>query len=148
LREAVFNAIIHRDYNTTSAIQIKIYSNRLSISNEGKLPPEITIEDLKREHLSKSRNKLLADIFYKAGLIESWGRGTLKIFSECKKAHIPEPNFYEEHGVVKIIFEMKGSDVLSLNGGLNENLVNINSYISKNPGKKTIEIADATNTPF
>jgi len=63
LREAIFNALIHRDYNTTSAIQIKIYNNSLSITNEGKLPPEITIADLRREHLSKPRNKLLADIF-------------------------------------------------------------------------------------
>jgi len=104
LREAIFNAIIHRDYNTTSAIQIKIYNNHLSIANEGKLPPEITIDDLKREHLSKPKNKLLADIFYKAGYIESWGRGTLKIMYECEKANIPEPLFYEEHGVVKICF--------------------------------------------
>jgi len=79
LREAILNALIHRDYNTTSAIQIKIYDNSLSITNEGKLPPEITIADLRREHLSKPRNKLLADIFYKAGFIESWGRGTLKM---------------------------------------------------------------------
>lgn len=94
LREAIFNAIIHRDYNTTSAIQIKIYDNSLSVVNEGKLPPEISVDDLKREHLSKPRNKLVADIFYKAGFVESWGRGTLKIVNECKKAHIPEPVFF------------------------------------------------------
>ena len=134
LREAIFNALIHRDYNTTSGIQIKIYNNSLSIANEGKLPPEITIDDLKREHLSKPGNKLLADIFYKAGFIESWGRGTLKIIRECKKAHIPEPNFYEQHGVVKIVFELanmkdrllqgeiKGEIKGEINEGLNEGL--------------------------
>jgi len=123
LREAIFNALIHRDYNTTSAVLIKIYNNSLSIANEGKLPPEITIADLKREHLSKPRNKLLADIFYKAGFIESWGRGTINIINECKTANIPEPNFYENHGVVKIIFEL--TDISKpknskLNGELNE----------------------------
>jgi ATP-dependent DNA helicase RecG len=119
LREAVFNALIHRDYNTTSAIQIKIYNNSLSIANEGKLPPEITIADLRREHLSKPRNKLLADIFYKAGNIETWGMETLKIIRECKIAHIPEPTFYEQHGVVKIVFELAGDTVKFQNGELN-----------------------------
>ncbi len=163
LREAIFNALIHRDYNSTSAILIKIYNNSLSIANEGKLPPEITIADLKREHLSKPRNKLLADIFYKAGFIESWGRGTISIINECKKANIPEPNFYEEHGVVKIIFELtsigkflneglngglNGGLSGGLSGGLNENLDLIKKYITKHPGKKTSEIAEATRTPF
>ena len=107
LREAVFNALIHRDYNSTSAIQIKVYQDKLSIVNEGKFPPEVSIDDLKREHLSKPRNPLLADIFYKTGFIESWGRGTLKIIRECKAAHIPEPLFSEEHGVVRVEFSNK-----------------------------------------
>ena len=47
--------------------------------NEGKLPPEVPVEKLKTEHLSKPRNTLLADVFYKAGFIESWGRGTIKM---------------------------------------------------------------------
>jgi predicted HTH transcriptional regulator len=122
LREAIFNALIHRDYNTTSSIEIKIYNSSLSIANEGKMPPEITIDDLKREHLSKPRNKLLADIFYKAGFIESWGRGTLKIIRECKIANIPEPLFSEDHGVVKIIFTLTGTPGKFQNGELNGEL--------------------------
>ena len=144
LREAIFNALIHRDYNTTSAIQIKIYNNSLSIANEGKLPPEITIADLKREHLSKPRNKLLADIFYKAGFIESWGRGTLKILRECKEAHIPEPNFYEENGVVKIIFELAGGNNTRQHEGVSEGVVegvgegvkDLFLIIKENPGQR------------
>jgi len=49
------------------------------------LPREIKIEDLKRNHLSKPRNELLADIFFKAGLIEAWGRGTTKIVNLCRQ---------------------------------------------------------------
>jgi ATP-dependent DNA helicase RecG len=160
LREAVFNALIHRDYNTTSTIQIKIYNNSLSIANEGKLPPEITIDDLKREHLSKPRNKLLADIFYKAGFIESWGRGTLKIILECKKAHIPEPNFYEEHGVVKIIFRLSigGNDTIQgeeisgeISGEINEEINGeINAVlilIKNNGGIKANNIAKGVMKP-
>ena len=74
LREALLNAIIHRNYMTTSAIQVRIYDDRVVILNEGALPENITIEDLRREHLSKPRNTLIADVFYKAGFIESWGK--------------------------------------------------------------------------
>ncbi len=151
LREAIFNAIIHRDYNTTSAIQIKIYNNHLSIANEGKLPPEITIDDLKREHLSKPKNKLLADIFYKAGYIESWGRGTLKIMYECEKANIPEPLFYEEHGVVKISFKLsiKSNEEINgtLNGTLNSTQQKVFNTIKSNPNIKAKEIATLLDIP-
>lgn len=145
LREAIFNALIHRDYNTTSAIQIKIYDNCLSIANEGKLPPEITIEDLKREHLSKPRNKLLADIFYKAGFIESWGRGTLKIISECKKANLQEPIFQEEHGVVKVFFELVDNKVNFQNEGLNEGLNTLLQALINKPGRQAKDFPNLLN---
>ena len=160
LRESIFNALIHRDYNTTSAIQIKIYNTSLSIANEGKLPPEITIADLKREHLSKPRNKLLADIFYKAGFIESRGRGTLKIIRDCKEARIPEPYFFEDHGVVKIIFKLATSQVNSRNGELNSELNGeLNSELNygqqknfkeimRNPGINSSRIAKNLTIPF
>ncbi|GAG72996.1 unnamed protein product, partial [marine sediment metagenome] len=72
--------------------------------NEGKLPPEVPVEKLKTEHLSKPRNTLLADVFYKAGFIESWGRGTIKIMEKCLEQGLPEPDFVEEHGVMKVVF--------------------------------------------
>jgi ATP-dependent DNA helicase RecG len=79
LRESIINALIHRDYLGSSTIQVRVYSDRITFLNEGKLPPEVPLEKLKSEHLSIPRNKLLADVFYKAGFIESWGRGTLEI---------------------------------------------------------------------
>lgn len=94
LREAVVNAIVHRDYQTTSAVLIKVYADSLTISNEGGLPSQLSIDDLKREHLSIPRNPLIADLFYKAGLIEAWGRGTLKILNECIHNKLPEPFFF------------------------------------------------------
>lgn len=104
LREAVINALIHRDYHGFSQIQIRVYPDRMIIMNEGGLPPEITVEDLKKNHLSKPRNKLLADIFYFAGFIEAWGHGTLKIVKKCLEQGLPEPDFREEHGVMTVIF--------------------------------------------
>jgi len=104
LREAIINALIHRDYIGTSAIQIRVYNDKLVIMNEGKLPPEVPVEKLKTEHLSKPRNSLLAKAFYLAGFIESWGRGTIKIVENCLQQGLPEPDFIEEYGVMKVVF--------------------------------------------
>jgi len=104
LREAIINALIHRDYSGTSQIQIRVYPDKLMIMNEGKLPPEIPVEKLKTNHLSIPRNTLLAKIFYYAGFIESWGHGTIKIVENCIKQGLPEPDFVEEHGVMTVVF--------------------------------------------
>lgn len=104
LREATINALIHRDYLGTSTIQIRVYNDRLVVMNEGKFPPEVPVEKLKTEHLSKPKNVLLAGIFYKAGFIEGWGRGTIKIVEKCLEQGLPEPDFKEEFGVVTVQF--------------------------------------------
>ena len=83
LREAIINAVIHRDY-IGAHTQLKIYPDKLLLWNEGTLPKDIKIADLKKSHPSRPRNELLADVFFKAGLIETWGRGTIKITNECK----------------------------------------------------------------
>ncbi|MBQ9725646.1 MAG: putative DNA binding domain-containing protein, partial [Neisseriaceae bacterium] len=69
LREAIFNAIIHRDY-TGAAIQMRVWDDRIELWNDGELPFGQSIEHLKQSHASKPRNRLLANIFYKAGFIE------------------------------------------------------------------------------
>lgn len=68
------------------------------------MPNDIKIADLKKSHPSRPRNELLADVFFKAGLIEAWGRGTIKITNECKKAGLPEPEFKEEFGGFSVYF--------------------------------------------
>lgn len=68
------------------------------------MPKDIKIAALKKSHHSRPRNELLADVFFKAGLIETWGRGTIKITNECKKAGLPEPEFKEEFGGFSVCF--------------------------------------------
>jgi ATP-dependent DNA helicase RecG len=105
LREAVVNAICHRDYSAAGgAISIAIFDDRLEIASTGTLPVGVRIEDLKRDHASYLRNPLLADIFYRRGLIERWGRGTQKIISLCVEAGHPEPEFEERSGEVVVRF--------------------------------------------
>ena len=103
LREAIINAVIHRDY-LGPHIQLRVYDDKFWIWNIGKLPPEISLDKLKKPHSSYPRNKLLADVFFKAGFIEAWGRGTLKIVNKCKEKGLPEPEFSEMTGGFLISF--------------------------------------------
>jgi len=57
---------------------------------------------LKKEHDSIPRHKLMANTFYKAGLIETWGRGTLKVLDEYKKHGLLEPLIEEKQGGIAI----------------------------------------------
>jgi ATP-dependent DNA helicase RecG len=95
LREAVINALIHRDYfQTGSEIQIRVYDDRILITNPGTLPNGITVDDLKREgHRSMPRNTLLAQVFYYGELLEKWGTGTSRMIALCRKHGIPDPEF-------------------------------------------------------
>ena len=103
VRESLLNAVIHKNY-FGPPIQISIYDDKFMIWNPGELPDELSIEDLKAKHASYPRNPIIADVFFKAGLIETWGRGTLKIIEECKKAGLPEPKFEINSGGFLVIF--------------------------------------------
>jgi len=84
-REAITNAICHRDYSVVGTIQVRIYDDRLEVWNPGTLPPSLTIESLYREHPSLPRNPKIAMAFYRARLIEHWGTGTLRIAEACDR---------------------------------------------------------------
>lgn len=105
LREALVNAICHRDYSIVGgAISIGVFDDRLEITSTGTLPFGIKVGDLKSDHTSKPRNPLLADVFFRRGLIERWGRGTQKIVALCVEAGHPEPEFEERNGELIVRF--------------------------------------------
>ena len=71
---------------------------------------------------------MLADVFFKAGMIEAWGRGTVKIVDECKKAGLPEPEFREEFGGLSVFFRKGKSEKRvgeQLGDGLGESVVKV-----------------------
>ena len=103
VRECLLNAIIHRNY-FGAPIQISIYEDKFMVWNPGNLPEELTLDDLKVKHASYPRNPIIADVFFKAGLIETWGRGTIKIIEECKNAGLPEPKFEVLNGGIAVTF--------------------------------------------
>ncbi len=99
LREAVLNALIHRDYSAGAPIQIRVYRDKLRISNAGELPPSWTAETLLKTHDSRPPNPDLANTFFRAGLIEAWGRGYEKIREACREAGAPEPTVALDGGL-------------------------------------------------
>jgi ATP-dependent DNA helicase RecG len=100
VREALINALIHRDYTDTTALQIRVYDDKIVFSNGATLSNEVPIEKFKENHISKPFNPLIANMFYKAGFVESWGKGTNNIINDCKKMGLPEPEYkYTFHSV-------------------------------------------------
>ena len=105
LREALVNAFCHRDYEIEGgSVDINIFDSRLEVWSSGCLPLGIQLADLKRDHPSKARNPLIADVLYKRGLVERWGRGTQRIVELCTLAGHPEPEFLEQAGCVGVRF--------------------------------------------
>ncbi|WP_432328177.1 ATP-binding protein [Mucilaginibacter sp. P25] len=103
LRESVLNAIIHKDYSGTFTF-LRVYDDRLEIWNPGTLPDGLTIEKLKGSHPSVPRNANMANVFFMAGYVETWGRGTTKMISSCLAAGLPEPLIEEDHGGFRVVF--------------------------------------------
>lgn len=97
LREMLLNALVHRTY-MGAHIQLRVFDDRLSIWNEGVLPFGLTLEELKGEHNSRPRNPKIAKACFMAGYIDTWGRGTLKIYNSCKEHGLPEPTISEKEG--------------------------------------------------
>jgi ATP-dependent DNA helicase RecG len=109
LREALVNAICHRDYSIYGgSIHVAIFDDRVEVISTGTLPFGLTIADLTREHESRSRNPLLAELFHRRGLAERWGRGTQEIVELCRAAGHPEPEFEERAGEVVVRFWVAG----------------------------------------
>ena len=109
LRETLANAICHRDYATGSgSFSVAIFDDRLEVESIGRLPFGLTPADLKRVHTSQPWNPLIADVFYRRGLIEKWGRGTLRMVELAEAAGLVPPEFEERAGAVIVRFHPSG----------------------------------------
>lgn len=105
LREALANAICHRDYSLGGgSISIAIYDDRLEITSSGILHFGLTPEDLFNPHDSLPWNPLIARVFFRRGIIESWGRGIIKIAELTALAGLPQPVIEETAGCVTVRF--------------------------------------------
>ncbi len=104
LREALLNALCHKQYEAGIPIQISVYEDRLYIANCGRLPESWTVDNLMSKHASKPYNPSIANVYYLAGLIESWGRGIEKICQACREDGSPLPEYTVHPGDIMIKF--------------------------------------------
>ena len=104
-REALANAICHRDYSIGGgSVGLAIYDDRLEITSTGTLHFGLTPEKLFLPHESIPWNPLIADCFYRRGIIERWGRGTLKMAELVDAAGLPRPEIEDAGGAVTVRF--------------------------------------------
>jgi ATP-dependent DNA helicase RecG len=108
MREAILNAIVHKDYATGNPIQIRVYDDKVKIFNSGGLPVGWSLDALLTFHTSEPRNPNLASTFFRSGLTEAWGRGIEKILSANTKAGKPTPQFEILGNGLRITFRIDG----------------------------------------
>ncbi|MDR0602955.1 MAG: putative DNA binding domain-containing protein [Bacteroidales bacterium] len=144
LREMLLNSMVHRSY-MGSFSQMRVYDDKINLWNEGGLPDGITLETLKRPHKSKPRNLLIADVCFKGGLIDAWGRGTISIIDSCKEAGLPEPELIEEDGGFMVtLFKDRFSEEHLSQMGLNERQIKAVLYV-KEKGEITTSVYTKLN---
>jgi len=126
LREILYNAICHKDY-WGPQIQMRVWDHHVEIWNYGELPNQITPENIMDNHASYPRNKNLAFAFYKAGFIESWGRGWQKICDGFMAAGLPKPTIESMQGGVMVTFQRNNVNLNTkgLEGVQNEDILDI-----------------------
>ena len=96
LREAILNAVAHRNYANPAPIQIRVYDDRISLWNPGTLPTDWTLDRLLGPHASTPHNPGIANAFFRAGMIEAWGRGIESIVETCQSAGTVQPKWLVE----------------------------------------------------
>jgi len=136
LREAVINAICHRNYTISSSVEIRILRDSLKVWSPGRLASGITLPELFSSHASVLRNKGIAQVLYDIGWIERWGGGIQKMRSASAEAGLPEPVFQEDQGF-SVIFrkDVFDRDYL-VRAGLSERQITAVLYTREN-GKIT-----------
>lgn len=103
-REALANALCHRDYAQASgSLSVAMYDDRLEITNPGGLHFGLTPQDLRGPHESRPWNPLIAGVFYRAGVIETWGSGTVRMIEGCRASGRPLPEWENEVDGLRLV---------------------------------------------
>ena len=105
VREALANALCHRDYTLGGgSVAIGIYDDRLEVTSSGTLHFDLTPEKLFEPHESLPWNPLIARVFYRYGIIEEWGRGIIKMAEIAAESNLPPPEIEDAGGCVTVRF--------------------------------------------
>ena len=106
LREALTNALCHRQYERTNgSVSLAIYDDRVELVNPGTFPPQLTEESIRSNHESYPYNKRIAQVLYLTKNLEKWGTGANRMIDLCREQGVPEPEWKVGNGTVSIIFK-------------------------------------------
>ncbi len=154
LREALLNAVCHKQYQSGIPIQISVYEDRLYVANVGSLPEDWTLEKLMNKHTSKPYNPNIAYVFYLAGFIESWGRGVEKICNALKAENLPMPEYTVSPGDIMIKFTGPEDRVIRVTDKVTEKVIDrvtdkvtereyeVLELLDEDPGYTTTQLAE------
>ena len=98
MREAIVNAVTHRDYTSNASVQVMLFADRLEVWNPGELPPPLTIKGLRVPHASIPHNPLIAEPVFLAAYAEKAGSGILDMIALCRTAGVRTPSFHQSGG--------------------------------------------------
>lgn len=131
IREAIINAVCHRDYEIPANIQIRIFDDRLEIWGCGSLPKPLLVEDLSKKHASILRNPLIGKCLFLIKYVEQWGTGTNDIIHLCLDEGLPEPLFEEISGNLVVNFRKYNFSMKEMKT-LNERQIKAINYLLEN----------------
>jgi ATP-dependent DNA helicase RecG len=148
IREAIVNAVAHRDYFSKDAIQIYIFSDRIEITNPGSLP-----KGLPRElfgTLSVQRNPLTYRILRDYGFVEGLGSGVPRMINSMREKGLSDPEFGIYEHFFRTIFRNKNSELKPINkfSDLNERQIKAIEFLRKNKSIKTSAYMELNKTSF
>ena len=101
IRELIANAVSHRSYLDPGKVQVALYDDRLEITSPGMLIGGLTIEELKNGY-SRPRNRGIVSALAYMKVVEQWGSGIPRLFENCKKAGLREPELIEMGGCFRV----------------------------------------------
>ena len=150
VREALYNALVHSRWSAGIPIQVRIEDDAMYISNECVFPSDWTMESLLQRHQSRPYNPKIARAFFRAGYIESWGRGIQKIFEVCNEYGALQPEYvvHSEDIMIKLAaISISDKQFLKLdskaeNTALKRKIV---EYLQKQPAATQKELQEALN---
>jgi ATP-dependent DNA helicase RecG len=110
VREAITNAVAHRDYAIEdSTIRVAIFDDRIEVYSPGGLPPGVTVDNIEGNHVL--RNRVIANLLYDMGYIEKWGSGVIAMKRAMRAWGLPDPKF-EDFGTVRVTLYGPGKEAV------------------------------------
>lgn len=150
LREALCNAVCHRDYQLAGAeIRVMIFSDRIEINSPGGLPQGVNLANLERAHVL--RNPVLANFLYESFYIEKWGTGIARMKSLMSAHGLSEPKFEDLGDFFAVTFYGPGERILELiphEGVTDLKAMGLNERQAEALGKMINDGHEFTNTSY